>query len=893
MALPSEQSSVSYVGNNSTVTPYQIPFKFYTGEDISVVVTDDEGTKTTLTPITDYTVTGGDAEAGATGSLTSTVAIPATSTVLILRTVEIVQDTTFSDIGKFPSSAIDRALDYLTMVGQQLSRRLSTIFATPAETVAGTASDLAATPEGVRAAIESLSLEPYPIPLSVANGGTGGTSKAGARTSLEVPSNSQQSAAILVETNRAIAAEATKANTSDVTALLADKADKDGSNLEAASVGLVTLKPDVIAVLNGPIDPTKYLGQITALNQGITAAATAGAGANYSIAIAGTLSGTNAPAIAVEIGDSIIVNAGATAYVLRALPPTNLPDGSVTEPKLADESVSQRTVASAAIAPQAIDTLKHLTAVIVRGDSEEDGDVVPLVSINARRWLGVRSTDGTIVNEEFEAVKETAEAVEGISLAQVTGSDTPDGGVYITVNGVPIIGKDELGNTVLPDITDRILALEEGSGGASTVNILPFYGQSNGMFDISFSQLWRTPAGWDIPTDGPVIISDVPAPGNSRTLADDTLSLRALGNYAFGAYAAVEGPVRGLMDSIVAAYPDYSGVVFTRAEGGKTIEYLSKPTSAEITAGSMAGVTIGGSSAEALMQLAGQDMSHILDYTLASCATRYYQCLWLTAQSAALIRTESKSPRVPAMFWIQGEANGSTADYAALQILLHQNFILDVQAITGQSEKPVMIFEAPQFSTDTISNDFPDLNARQLAASVEGPYSSPSAPMVFAEPMYYLTDRVHRHPYAYRNEGEQLSKVFRKVCIESQQWAPLKPVSWWIDGVYIFVRFAVPFAPIQFALTSQITTHTLVAGMAYGFEHSAGNLQTSKIKIVAPDLIRLEPDTAPATGQTLKYVSGAKYGSLCDSDPTAPIFTDRDSNPNVIRNYCAPFSITL
>lgn len=157
MSLTSEESSISYVGNNSTSTPYPIPFLFYAVEDISVIVTDDEGVETTLTPITDYAVIGGDAEAGATGSLTTTAAIPATSAVLVERTVEMVQDTTFTDIGKFPSISLTRALDYLTMICQQLYRNftsfVSTLFATDEETIEGTLTDKATTPHGVAAVI--------------------------------------------------------------------------------------------------------------------------------------------------------------------------------------------------------------------------------------------------------------------------------------------------------------------------------------------------------------------------------------------------------------------------------------------------------------------------------------------------------------------------------------------------------------------------------------------------------------------------------------------------------------------------------------------------------------------------------------------------------------------
>lgn len=126
MSLPSEQSSVEYTGNNSTSTPYPISFNFFVASDIVVVVTGSDGESSTLIPVTDYTVTGGDAEAGATGSLTTTAAIPVSSAVLIERTVPLTQETAFTGIGKFPSASVDHALDKLTMGLQQIQREIET-----------------------------------------------------------------------------------------------------------------------------------------------------------------------------------------------------------------------------------------------------------------------------------------------------------------------------------------------------------------------------------------------------------------------------------------------------------------------------------------------------------------------------------------------------------------------------------------------------------------------------------------------------------------------------------------------------------------------------------------------------------------------------------------------
>lgn len=184
MSLPSQQSSATYAGNNSAVTPYPITFKFFTASDIVVTLTDIAGLVTILVPVTDYAVTGGDSEVGATGSLTTTLPIVATTAVLIERTVDIEQETELTDLGKFPSQAVERAFDYLTMVCQQIARGFANIFATVQQTLDGTVTNRATTPAGVRAAIQAASLPGYDLPLIVELGGTGGTDPASAIQSL-------------------------------------------------------------------------------------------------------------------------------------------------------------------------------------------------------------------------------------------------------------------------------------------------------------------------------------------------------------------------------------------------------------------------------------------------------------------------------------------------------------------------------------------------------------------------------------------------------------------------------------------------------------------------------------------------------------------------------------
>ena len=126
MSVQSSTSKIAYVGNASTVTAYVVPFKFFANSELVVVVTTSADVDTTLTLTTDYTVTGAGVDAG--GSVFTVVAVPATSTVTIYRTVDATQLTVYSENAEFPSASHEKALDKLTMLVQQSSRDVSQAF---------------------------------------------------------------------------------------------------------------------------------------------------------------------------------------------------------------------------------------------------------------------------------------------------------------------------------------------------------------------------------------------------------------------------------------------------------------------------------------------------------------------------------------------------------------------------------------------------------------------------------------------------------------------------------------------------------------------------------------------------------------------------------------------
>lgn len=119
MAVPSETSVIEYTGNNSTVTPYVIPFPFLETDDIRVAVAPDVDEDFVELSSSGFTVTRN--EDGGGGSLVTTAAHASPAIVKIWRWVEFTQPTVFQPQGPFPAKTAETAFDRTEMQIQQLA----------------------------------------------------------------------------------------------------------------------------------------------------------------------------------------------------------------------------------------------------------------------------------------------------------------------------------------------------------------------------------------------------------------------------------------------------------------------------------------------------------------------------------------------------------------------------------------------------------------------------------------------------------------------------------------------------------------------------------------------------------------------------------------------------
>jgi hypothetical protein len=177
----------SYYTANGATTLFAVPFVFYANADLLVYV--DNALKTITT---DYTVTG--AGVGGGGNVTFLVAPANLAAVAIIRSATIQRSTHFATSGPFNTETLNRQINEVTIWSQENRDKLARSLRQPDSDAAAIgvipiksdrASKVLAFDANGDPVPQSLALlGAIALPLTLADGGTGGTTAATARAAL-------------------------------------------------------------------------------------------------------------------------------------------------------------------------------------------------------------------------------------------------------------------------------------------------------------------------------------------------------------------------------------------------------------------------------------------------------------------------------------------------------------------------------------------------------------------------------------------------------------------------------------------------------------------------------------------------------------------------------------
>jgi hypothetical protein len=268
----------------------------------------------------------------------------------------------------------------------------------------------------------------------------------------------------------------------------------------------------------------------------------------------------------------------------------------------------------------------------------------------------------------------------------------------------------------------------------------------------------------------------------------------------------------------------------------------------------------------------------------------YEATLIETRAITRLARAAGKTYGVGAITVTHGECDSGDPTYGDRLYRLWMDYSVDLPAITGQAEPPLMITSQQNASGER--------SAATLAAWQIG-VQHPSD-VVCSGPKYqypYTSDNVHLLVDGYELLGEKYAQVFYERQVLGSDWQPLQPTTVARAGRVVSVSFHVPVPPLvweeTFQLPHQTSSTAWSAGQGFELRDGAGNpitilsvaIQGSAVQITAaadlPPTVTVgyamagsatEPMTTPFTG-TLHW------GRLRDSDPFVGATTQK-AQPN-------------
>ena len=124
MTISSTTVKNSYSGDGSTTT-FTYTFKIFQDSDIQVIIRAANGTETTKTITTHYTVTGAGVSAGGTVVFTSGNIPTSTQTVVLRRNIPQTQAIDYIANDPFPAESHEEGLDRATMAIQQIQEEVT------------------------------------------------------------------------------------------------------------------------------------------------------------------------------------------------------------------------------------------------------------------------------------------------------------------------------------------------------------------------------------------------------------------------------------------------------------------------------------------------------------------------------------------------------------------------------------------------------------------------------------------------------------------------------------------------------------------------------------------------------------------------------------------------
>jgi hypothetical protein len=287
---------------------------------------------------------------------------------------------------------------------------------------------------------------------------------------------------------------------------------------------------------------------------------------------------------------------------------------------------------------------------------------------------------------------------------------------------------------------------------------------------------------------------------------------------------------------------------------------------------------------------------------------RAYQATLLETQAVfRLAAAAGKTYGVGAITVTHGECDAGNTNYEAGLYQLWTDYNADIAAITGQTQKILMIVSQ--------QNSINDRSASTLAEWRIG--ADHPTDVVCSGPKYqypYFNDRVHLVTDGYEQLGEKYGQIYFERVVVGNPWQPLAPTSVERTSTRVItVHFHVPVPPLAWDTVLPTPNASVAAWSAgKGFEVRATNAPVTISSVsIAGDAVQITcASDLPASGVVVGYAVTAananvaaqvtdasgnllwtgtsRWGQLRDSDPFVGTKSQR-AQPN----YAVAFEMAV
>jgi lysophospholipase L1-like esterase len=259
-----------------------------------------------------------------------------------------------------------------------------------------------------------------------------------------------------------------------------------------------------------------------------------------------------------------------------------------------------------------------------------------------------------------------------------------------------------------------------------------------------------------------------------------------------------------------------------------------------------------------------------------------------TKAIARLAKAAEKTYGVGAITLTHGECDAGNKNYEADLYQLWSDYNTDLSAITGQTQKVLLIVSQ--------QNAVNDRSASTLAQWKAG--ADHAAEIVCSGPKYqypYARDGVHLTTDGYQLLGEKYAQVYFQRGVLGQDWRPLEPVAIERAGAVITLHYHVPTPPMawetNFSLPHQ-SVEQWKEGKGFEVTSASGTKVPIKSVELSGDSVVVTCANDPGAGTRVSYAmigertkmsspfpGTARWGLLRDSDSLVG-FSTQKSQPN-------------